>query len=431
MAISKTIPALVLACIAVSAAGQTRAVPRPHQPTAEERAADDLKDSEDLLQKRQYPQAEEKLLALTSKQNDNAQAWFDLGFVQSHLGKTADAISAYKKATGLSPKWFEAQQNLGLALARSGDFPAAAAVLKVAVTLKPNTGGDKALSAAWLSLAQVTEKSQPEEALNAYKNAAELDPGNPEVQLGLAKFNERSGNPSAAEQQYLKLAESDNDEAVERLITLYLQQKRYSEAETWLRKYMSAHPSNTAAQIQLGKLLAAEGKPQDAIAAIEPAYKSSSDPKLARALAGLYVETKQYGSAAQLLQPLVAQNPNDPLLHLDYGSALVHQHKYPDAQAELLKALQLKPDLVEAYFDLAYAAQQNKNYELTVRVLDARAKLQPETPATYFLRAEAYDSLKMYKPAAENYKQFLRLAAGQYPDQEFQARHRLKAIQPD
>ena len=160
-------------------------------------------------------------------------------------------------------------------------------------------------------------------------------------------------------------------------------------------------------------------------------YKASPDPKLARDLASLYLETKQYPAAADLLRPLIAQNPKDAQLHLDYGTALMHQLKYPEAQAVLLKSVQLNPNLVEAYSDLAYAAEQNKNYELTIRVLDARAKLQPETPATYFLRATAYDNLRMYKPAAANYKLFLGVAGGKFPDQEFQARHRLKAILPD
>ncbi len=105
-------------------------------------------------------------------------------------------------------------------------------------------------------------------------------------------------------------------------------------------------------------------------------------PKLARDLASLYLETKQYPAAADLLRPLIAQSPNDAQLHLDYGTALMHQLKYPEAQAVLLKAVQLNPNLVQAYSDLAYAAEQNKNYELTIRVLDARAKLQPETPGT-------------------------------------------------
>ncbi|HSK46266.1 MAG TPA: tetratricopeptide repeat protein [Candidatus Binatia bacterium] len=432
MGITKVIAVALLVSLALPALAQTRPPHKTHpQTTADDRAADALKDAESLLQKQQYSQAEGRLQALIATQSENPQAWFDLGFAQSHLGKSVDAIASYKKATQLDSKWFEAQQNLGLALAKSGDLPAAAAVLKIAVTLKPTVGGQQALAAAWLSLAQVSEESQPQESLAAYQKSAELDPTNSEAQLGIAHMTERSGNSAAAEQQYLKLAETGNNDSIERLIGLYLKQKRFTDAETWLRKYISANPQNTAAQLQLGKLLAAEGKAQEAIAMLEPLHKASPDPKLARVLASLYLETKQYPAAADLLRPLIVQSPNDAQLHLDYGTALMHQLKYPEAQAVLLKSVQLNPNLVEAYADLAYAAEQNKNYELTIRALDARAKLQPETAATYFLRATAYDSLRMYKPAAANYKLFLGVAGGKFPDQEFQARHRLKAILPD
>jgi tetratricopeptide (TPR) repeat protein len=432
MGIHKAIATMVLASCALLAAAQTRPPQKAHpQATDDDRAADALKEAESLLQKQQYQRAEEKLQAIVLKQSANPQAWFDLGFAQSHQGKTTGAVAAYKKAAQLDPKWFEAQQNLGLALAKSGDLPAAAAALRTAVTLKPTVGGQQALSAAWLSLAQVTAESQPQESLAAYQKAAELDPANADAQLGIARMAERAGNAAAAEQQYLKLAAAGNNDSIESLISLYLKQKRFSDAETWLHKYLAANPQNTAAQLQLGKLQAAEGKTQEAITTLEPVYKTSPDPKVARELAGLYLETKQYPAAADLLRPLIAQSPNDAQLYLDYGSALMHQLKYAEAQAVLLKAVQLKPDLVEAYSDLAYAAEQNKNYELTIRVLDARAKLQPETPATLFLRATAYDNLRMYKPAAANYKLFLAAAGGKFPDQEFQARHRLKAILPD
>jgi tetratricopeptide (TPR) repeat protein len=433
MGITKVIAAALLATLALPAFAQTRPSHKAHpqSTTEDDRAADALKEAESLLHKQQYQQAEEKLQALTATQSENPQAWFDLGFAQSHQGKSTEAIAAYKKATQLDPKWFEAQQNLGLTLAKSGDLNAAATALKAAVTLKPTIGGQQALAAAWLSLAQVTEESQPQDSLAAYQKAAELDPANPEAQLGMARMAERSGNIAAAEPQYLKLAEAGNNNSVERLISLYLKQKRFADAETWLHKYLAANPQNAAAQLQLGKLQAAEGKTQEAIATLEPLYKTAPDPKLARALAGLYLETKQYPAAADLLRPLIAQNPKDAQLHLDYGTALMHQLNYSEAQTVLLKAVQLDPNLLQAYSDLAYAAEQNKNYQLTIRALDARAKVQPETPGTLFLRATAYDNLRMYKPAVENYKLFLKAAAGKFPDQEFQARHRLKAILPD
>jgi tetratricopeptide (TPR) repeat protein len=433
MGITKAIAVALLASLALPAHAQTRPLRKAHpqSTTDDDRAANALKEAESLLQKQQYSQAEEKLQGIVMQQSENPQAWFDLGFAQSHQGKTTDAIASYKKATQLDPKWFEAQQNLGLTLAKSGDLNAAASALKIAVTLKPIVGGQQALAAAWLSLAQVTEESAPQESLAAYQKAAELDPANPDAQLGIARMAEHSGNTAAAEQQYLKLAAAGNNDSIEQLIGLYLKQKRFSDAETWLHKYLAANPQNTAAQLQLGKLQAAEGKTQEAIATLEPLYKASPDPKLARDLASLYLETKQYPAAADLLRPLIAQNPKDAQLHLDYGTALMHQLNYSEAQTVLLKAVQLDPNLVQAYSDLAYAAEQNKNYQLTIGALDARAKLQPETPGTLFLRATAYDNLRLYKPAAENYKLFLKAAAGKFPDQEFQARHRLKAILPD
>lgn len=433
MGITKAIAIALLASLALPILAQTRPAHKPHpqSTTDDDRAADALKEGESLLQKQQYQQAEEKLQTIVTQQSENPQAWFDLGFAQSHQGKTTEAIAAYKKATQLDPKWFEAQQNLGLALAKSGDLNAAANALRIAVTLKPIVGGQQALAAAWFSLAQVTEEGAPQESLAAYQKAVELDPANAEAQVGAARMAERAGNTAAAEQQYLKLAAAGNNDSIERLIGLYLKQKRFADAESWLRKYISANPQNSAAQLQLGKLLAAEDKPQEAIATLEPLYKASPDPRIARDLASLYLETKQYPAAADLLQPLIAQSPADAQLYLDYGTALMHQLKYAEAQAVLLKAVQLNPNNVQAYSDLAYAADQNKNYQLAIRVLDARAKLQPDTPGTLFLRATAYDNLRMYKPAAESYKLFLKAAAGKFPDQEFQARHRLKAILPD
>ncbi|MGZ7107325.1 MAG: tetratricopeptide repeat protein, partial [Candidatus Angelobacter sp.] len=217
MGIGRVIAIALLAGLAVPGVAQTRPSHKSHPQTttADDRAADALKDAESLLQNQQYSQAEEKLQTIVTQQAANPQAWFDLGFAQSHLGKTAEAITAYRKATQLDPKWFEAQQNLGLAMAKSGDLTSAATAFKTAVTLKPTIGGPQALVSAWLSLAQVTEESQPQESLAAYQKAAELDPANSEAQLGAARMAERSGNTAAAEQQYLKLAEAGNNDSVE------------------------------------------------------------------------------------------------------------------------------------------------------------------------------------------------------------------------
>jgi tetratricopeptide (TPR) repeat protein len=118
-------------------------------------------------------------------------------------------------------------------------------------------------------------------------------------------------------------------------------------------------------------------------------------------------------------------------LHRALGRALLLQKKFPEAQQEFLAAVRLKRDLPDTYIDLAFAASENKNYELAIRALNGRAMLNADMPAIcYFLRASAYDHLRDYKQASADYHLFLNSAAGKYPDQEWQARHRLIAIEP-
>jgi tetratricopeptide (TPR) repeat protein len=396
-------------------------------------SAETLAEAEALLQKQQFAEAVEKLHAVVNRHPENPQAWFDLGFAQSHLGKTNDAITAYRRVVELSPKWFEANLNLGIALARSGNKADAATALRNAVTLKPSTGGDQALGRAWSVLAEILEQSQPDEALAAYQKAVELDPRDPETLEGGGRLLEARGRTADAEQQYLKAVDLGSSRAMEQLINLYVRQKRLLEAENWLRKYLAANPQSVPAQAQLGKVLAAQGKTQDAIAALEPLTSGgqSPDSAIVRQLALLFLENKQYDRAATLFQQLLQKTPNDAELHWNFGEGLLRQRKYPEAEQELIQALRLNGSLNEAYSELAIAAEQNKHYQLAIQALDARAKYLPENAGTYWLRAICYDNLRVNKRAIENYKLFLTASAGKSPDQEFQARHRLKALEPD
>ena len=109
---------------------------------------------------------------------------------------------------------------------------------------------------------------------------------------------------------------------------------------------------------------------------------------------------------------------------------MLEQKKYTDAQKEFMVAVKLKPELGTAYGDLAFAASENKDYPLALRALEARAKFMPDEAVTYFVRASAYDNLKDFKKASVNYHLFLKMANGKYPEQEWQAKHRLIAIEP-
>ena len=109
---------------------------------------------------------------------------------------------------------------------------------------------------------------------------------------------------------------------------------------------------------------------------------------------------------------------------------MLKQRRFPDAQAELLLVVKHRPDLGEAWGDLASAANENMQYELALKAMDERDKLLPPPAIESFLRATCLDHLHLRKEAAAAYHHFLETAKGQYPDQEWAARHRIIALEP-
>ena len=415
-----------------SSAHRKRANSGHHTKVAEDVGpAPELTKAEELIQKREYAAAEPLLRQVVSDDPANYEAWFDLGFAENGLGKVDDSIAAYRKSVAAKPDVFEANLNLGLQLAKAGQ-PDAEQFLRAATQLKPSKHIAEGQARAWLSLAHVLEATKPGEAIAAYQEAAVLQPKDPEPYVAAGLLLEKQGKFSDAEHEYKQAVALDpSSDAVAGLANIYMHGRRFPEAEAELRNLVAEHPEQAAARIQLGRVLAAEGKNDAAIAELQEGAKlAPANESLQRDLAELYSLAKQYDQAETAYRGLLAASPNDAALRQGLGKALLEQRKFPAAQQEFLLAVRLKPDLGTAYGDLAFAASENKDYPLTIKALDARVKYLPEEPITYFLRASAYDHLQDVKRAAVNYHLFLNTAHGKYPDQEWQAKHRLIALEP-
>jgi hypothetical protein len=83
---------------------------------------------------------------------------------------------------------------------------------------------------------------------------------------------------------------------------------------------------------------------------------------------------------------------------------------------------------VDAWSGIAFAASELHLYKEELDALSTRSKFAPESPSTLFLWATAYDNLHQSKTAAEYYHRFLAAAQGKFPDQEWQAKHRLVTL---
>ena len=402
-----------------------------HIRIAEQSDLPELAQAETAIEKKDYVAAEELLGQAAKKDEKNYRVWFDFGFIYNTLGRTEEAVTAYRKCVAAKPDLFEANLNLGLILARSHSVEAEQ-FLRNATKLKPQNHTEDNLARAWFALGHVVEDASPDEALAAYQEAARLQP-NADAWLAIGQLLDHKKDYDGAEKAYREAQslEPSGTDAVIGLANLYMRSKRFPEAEAELRKLVAAKPEDAVLHIQLGRVLAAAGKTDDGIAELQAGVKlGSEDRDAVRDLADLYSADKKYGDAEPLYRKLLSTQPNDGDMHAVLGKCLLSQRKFPEAQEELMTAVRLKPDLGAAYGDLAVAANENKDYQLAIRALDARAKFLPELPMSHFLRATAFDHLRDYKNAAIHYHQFLAVAEGRYPDQEWQARHRLIAIEP-
>lgn len=420
-------------------AGQSSS--KPHQSVhhiqvpVEDAAAQpaELTAAEAAIEKKDYSAAEPLLRKLVERDPANYEGWFDLGFVENSLGHVEASIAAYRKSVAAKPDVFESNLNLGLQLAKTGQ-PDAEEFLRAATQLKPTAHVAEGPYRAWLALAHTIEKSKPDEAIADYQRAASLQPKESEPHLSAGQLLEQENKFADAEQEYKQALALDSGsvDAVIGLANIYMRGRRFPDAEDYLRKLLAAHADSAAVHIQLGRVLAAEGKTDAAIAELQAGMKlAPGDDAAERDLADLYLTAGKNDLAEAAFRGLLAAHPNEAELHDGLGKALLWQKKSAEAEKELIVTVKLKPDLGGAYYDLAFAANDTKDYPVVIRALDARAKLQlPETPMTYFLRASAYDHLRDFKNAAANFHLFLHVANGKYPNQEWQAKHRLIAIEP-
>jgi tetratricopeptide (TPR) repeat protein len=392
----------------------------------------ELEKAEAAIEKKDYATAEPLLQKVVTAQPANYQAWFDLGFVDSSLGRDDDAIAAYRKSVAAKPDIFESNLNLGLLLAKTGQ-PDAEQYLRAATKLRPQAQADEGHARAWLGLAHFLEEKDPAQSHEAYRQAAALRPKDPEPRLSAGMLLEKENQFADAAEQYKEALTLDpnSQDALIGLANVSMKGHRFAEAEEYLRKVITQRPTEAGPHIQLGRVLAADRKYDDAVLELEAGLKiAPQDLSVQRDLAEVLLDTGRFSEAETRYRALLKDHPQDAELHDKLGQTLLKQRNFPAAEQEFLTVVKLKPDLGPAYGDLAIAANEAQHYPLAIQALDARAKYLAEIPVTYFLRATAYDHLRDYHRAAANYHLFLQVANGKYPDQEWQARHRLITIEP-
>ena len=426
----------LVACLGRAALAQP--VPLPPGTTGDDQqtqASSPLEDVETAIEAKKYVLATARLDVYLSAHPADARALFDRGYVEDAQGRTDSAEDWYRKAVAADPKQFEARSALGLLLAAKGDATdtqAGIEQLKAAAELEPNPPNSTAKAQADRVLARLLKTSDPTGARDALVNALKLTPETPSDTLLAGQIAEAAGDFEIAEQEYRQALRNDASlsDASADLAHLLITEKRYTDAQPVVEAALRRDPGNAALNAQLAAVLNGEGKPADALVQLQKLHQSQPDsPSITSMLADAYFQAGKLDEADALYQGLLARSPNDPDLLDAHGQILVRQKQLQEAIAVFRKAIGVRADDIDAWSGIAFADSELHEYKDELTALSMRSKYAPENAASLFLWATAYDNLHQRKPAADYYHRFLTAAQGKFPDQEWQAKHRLVALE--
>ncbi len=411
--------------------GAVPAAPTGAPSSQSQSVSPEVSSAEKAIASTDWKSAEAKLDSWLAAHPDDGRALFDAGYVADVQNRTADAAQLYQRAVKADPNSFDAHLMLGMLLAREGKTQEARPELMRATQLDPGAGGPDLKARAWRALARIDSAQDPAEASSDLLEALKLTPETTEDTLLAASLAEATGQVDAAEQEYRRVLAKDpqSEEATTGLAHLLIDQKKYADAETLLRDGLRNKPDDPVMTAQLAAALVAQNKP-DALPLLQKLHSiHPNDPTITRMLAQVMAVAGDFGSSDQLFQQLLAVSPNDPDLLMGHGQDLVRELKFAEAFAVFNKVAQLEPSNGEAWSGLAFTASKTGQAAVALHALAMRAKLLPDNASTYFLWAISYDSLHDRTQAAAYYHHFLAAAAGKFPDQEWQARQRLKVLE--
>lgn len=398
--------------------------------------APELADAEAAVAKSDWKTAASKLDDYLSNHANDARALFDAGYVAEHQDQLERAGGFYRRAVTADPNSFESHLALGLLLAREGKKDEAHNELQAATELNPGDAGEALKARAWRALARLDAPgpdgggnagTASEELLEALK----LSPETPQDTLLAADLAEDAGQHDTAEAAYRRVLARDPKSVAANsgLAHVLIEKHQYADAEKVVRGILPQDPDNPVLNAQLATILAA----QDDAGALPLLQKMHAahpgDPAVTRMLAQVLAQAGEAAESDKLYAGLLAKSPDDTDLLVAHGQNLIRQQSYADALTAFKKATDLDSADGDAWSGVAFAASKLHQPSVVIHALTMRSQFLPEVPATYFLWATSYDTLNDRVAAVTYYHHFLESSGGKFPDQEWQARQRLLALE--
>ncbi len=302
-------------------------------------------------------------------------AHFGLGLSQYELGDYPAALFEFDAVTRLDPERFDGHFNRGVTLAKLRDSSGAIEAFNEAITQADPEASDAQKVNAFLGLAGQLKRTQEYAgAADAYAQALELAPEDPELAYLKAEAMYRAGNGLEALPELSSLESKSSDYRVSALISdIYTQQEQSDYAlrslERALNKATGAADMKAEAMllVKLGMLQQDLGRDAEALASFQRASAADPNDWQARYFLGVsQLNNQDFAGAVAQLESAAVTNPDSAEIQIALASAYEGASRAADMQraAEMVIASSKSQNMLsEATFALGRARYLQADFE--------------------------------------------------------------------
>ncbi len=232
-----------------------------------------------------------------------------------------------------------------------------------------------------LAKAQIANKDL-NGALESYSKLAAAQPKNAAAQVALANVHMQLKNPGAAEDDIKKALQLQPDYPVAQIAyaELLFGKKQYDQALAQVRALQKKHPDQAAGYMVEGDILMRTGKAAQAVPLFEKAFSLAKNPDLLIRTVNALREAGKTAEADKRVAQFIQQYPKDLRLQLFRAELSLRDKQFKQAAEQLEAMAKQSPDNPAILNNLAFAYQQTKDSR-ALPTAEAAYKLANSEPA--------------------------------------------------
>lgn len=347
------------------------------------------------------------------EKNVQAEAYVKIAdaYVISNTNDTAAIFSALRQAQKLDPKNYESYLVAGdTYIYMLNDGSSAIASYHASSKINPSSPD------AQLKIGQLWKRAKNyESALAAYKAVIQIDQNYAPAYKELGYLNAQLGNTVEAKQNFQRFLElsSGNTDAQMQYINTLFQLKDYAEVINQANQLLAVNQNNPDIYRALGYASLEQGKPDDAIAALDKFFQKAPEEKVrsydyfyyARAMSDL----KKDSIAGNYFMKAYQEDTS----HYDYLNTAANSYfksgSYHSAIDVFNKIISTGYYKLSDFYYLGYAYQTLQQYDKAIAQYSIIIDKSPDYIQAYLLKARCYTNLdpKAAAPDAKNTYQLL------------------------